>query len=447
MKKLLLTFIAILGFSSLANSQMISKNQFADNFIKFLKTNEFNNAYLMFDSTMKSQITSEKLNTIWSSVLTQFGELDSSKFLNSNPYQSMTIINSELFFQRGGLVAKIVLDSNNKISGFYMSLSQGKVNFKIPDYAKEDSFTETKVEFGLDGFKISGILTTPKVGKKFPVLILVHGSGPNDKDETIGGNKPFRDIAWGLASKGIAVLRYDKRTFTYAQKIATDTALLNNLTLKEETVDDALFAEEFLNNNASNYNLDKTKIYILGHSLGAIAMPIIASNSKFSKGFIFLAGAARPLVELLLEQYNYIFNLDGKISDLEKNKLDNTAMQIENYNKLSSLVKISKDSLPLELPQNYWLDFKKYQFLKLTKTITKPVLVLQGERDYQVTMKDFEIWGSTFKGKKNVTLISYPKLNHLFIYGESKSVPDEYSQSGNVDIKLLNDINDWIIKN
>src|SRR5690242_5008467 len=105
------------------------------------------------------------------------------------------------------------------------------------EYVNHDAFTEEEVIVSSSGFSLPGTLSIPKGDGPFPVIVLVHGSGPHDRDETIYGNKPFRDLAWGLASKGIAVMRYEKRAkvapMSYANKI---------FTVKEEVTDDAIAA-------------------------------------------------------------------------------------------------------------------------------------------------------------------------------------------------------------
>ena len=132
--------------------------------------------------------------------------------------------------------------------------------------------------------------------------MLVHGSGPNDRDETLGPNKPFRDLAWGLADRGIAVLRYDKRTSVYGGKMAGN----KNLTVREETIDDALLAVKLLRGRP---DIDPKRIFILGHSLGGMVAPRIGADDPSLAGLIILAGATRPLPDVAREQLEYIASL------------------------------------------------------------------------------------------------------------------------------------------
>jgi dienelactone hydrolase len=106
-----------------------------------------------------------------------------------------------------------------------------------------DAFTETEVRVGSEPWVLQGTLSMPKGEGPFPAVVLLAGSGPNDRDESIGPNAPLRDIAWGLASNGIAVLRYDKRTKAHQVEMAADVAERHGA---RGTIDDALAAIELL---------------------------------------------------------------------------------------------------------------------------------------------------------------------------------------------------------
>jgi hypothetical protein len=102
------------------------------------------------------------------------------------------------------------------------------------------------------------------------------------------------------------------------------------------------------------------------------------------------------------------------------------------------------EKLPMYLPANYWLDLQKYNQVETAKAYNGGILVLNAERDFQVGPEDYGIWEKNLKGKTDVTFKSYPKLNHLFIAGESKSTPAEYQNGvGNIPEAVVNDIAEW----
>src|SRR5690606_19348563 len=130
-----------------------------------------------------------------------------------------------------------------------------------------------------DDRALPGTLALPKgkaPGAGFPAVVLVHGSGPQDRDETVGANRPFLDIARGLAAQGIAVLRYDKRTQARPQDFAA-----GDYTVDDETTNDAITAVAAL---GAAEGIDPDRIHVLGHSQGAMLAPRIAAHSGHVAG-------------------------------------------------------------------------------------------------------------------------------------------------------------------
>ena len=121
--------------------------------------------------------------------------------------------------------------------------------------------------------ELPGTLTVPKGEGPFPAVILLQGSGPSDRDETIGGLKPFRDIAEGLAEQGVAVYRFDKRTYAYGAELSVK----KDISLADEYLEDAVNAVQLL---AKQEKIDPARIWVLGHSLGGTAVPAIARELK-----------------------------------------------------------------------------------------------------------------------------------------------------------------------
>ncbi|MDQ3181836.1 MAG: alpha/beta fold hydrolase, partial [Acidobacteriota bacterium] len=318
--------------------------------------------------------------------------------------------------------------------------NQNAETYKTPEYAKENLFQEKEVTVGVGEWALPASLTLPKGAGKFPVVVLVHGSGPNDRDETHlnPANKPFKDLAWGLASKGIAVLRYEKRTKQYGSRFAAN----NKFTIQEETVDDARSAVEML---LKIEEIDKQKIYVLGHSLGGYVIPRIGKRGKQIAGLIVFAGLTRPIEDVFLEQNNYFAMLDGTISKEERDGLDalkQFVARIKSLNKSD----LNSSEFYIGAPVAYWLDLKNYNPPSEAKSLRQPILILQGERDYQVTMTDFQNWKTALKNKQNVTFKSYPQLNHLFMPSEGTSSPEDYKKTRHVSAEVISDIADWILK-
>ena len=323
----------------------------------------------------------------------------------------------------GGLLARPGIDTS--------------VAWVPPAYSKPGAFRTEEVTVGKGEWQLPGTLALPVGRARVPALVLVHGSGPNDRDETIGPQKPFRDLAEGLASRGIAVLRYEKRTRYAAARLGS----IKNFTVQDETVDDALAAAEYLRGRPE---IDPGHILVLGHSLGGYLITRIGRRDARLAGLISMAGAARPLEDLIVEQNAYFASLQGNppaaLAALDKSRADARKVKA-----------LKPDSPPSEVlfsvPLSYWLDLQGYDPAVEARALKQPMLILQGERDCQVLMTDFARWKVALKDRPDVRFRSFPALNHLFEAGEGKSTPEEYmARPGHVAADVIDEIAAWIVK-
>lgn len=252
-------------------------------------------------------------------------------------------------------------------------------------------------------YRLPALLTVPEGPGPFAAVVLVHGSGPNDMDETIGPNKPFRDIAEGLAERGIASLRYVKRTKQYGGKLPP------GILLWEETVEDALSAVALMRTQPK---IDGKRVFVVGHSLGAYAAPRIGRADAGIAGLVLLAGPARPFEEVLDEQLRYL-----------------------------QVPAERAEAMKRAIPKAYMEDLAADP-VAVARGLKMPMLILQGERDYQVTMEDFARW-RVLEGPR-VRLKSYPAMNHLFQPGQGKAKPAEYQMVAPFSPVVLDDIAKWV---
>jgi dienelactone hydrolase len=337
---------------------------------------------------------------------------------------------------------KIVFDAQGQIAGLWFEPSQGlspAESYVPPAYANLEAIEEHDVTVGTGDSALPGTLTMPLEGEDLPAVVLVHGSGPHDRDETIGPNRPFRDLAWGLASQGIAVLRYEKRTKEHAAQIAAN---LDQLTVYEETIDDALAAAELLRETP---RIDPARVFVLGHSLGGMVAPRIGARDDDLAGLIILAGNTRPLEDMILDQVAYLATLQESISDEDQAAVKELEAQVARVKDPNLSADTPATDLPLGIPAAYWLDLRDYHPAEVAAGLEQPMLILQGGRDYQVTETDFQGWQAELAGRPDVTFKLYPDLNHLFVVGEGMSTPDEYEHAGNVAGAVVDDIAAWIL--
>jgi dienelactone hydrolase len=393
-----------------------------------------------FTEQMTAALPAGRLATTWTSLV---GQVGSFKSCGSDP-RIRTIADKQMVitlceFERAKIDVQIAFDRDGKISGLaFRPAAAPPAPYALPPYANPSAYAEEEVTIGGTDWPLPATLAMPVGPGPFPAVVLVHGSGPNDRDETLGPNKPFKDLASGLASRGVVVLRYDKRTKVHAAK----SAAAADFTVKQEVLDDVVEAVRALR---ANPKVDRARVFVLGHSLGGMLIPRIGAADGSLAGLIVLAGAARSLEDAILEQTRYIAMGDGAITAEEQSGIDNAAKLGVRVRALT--VADAKSAEPIfGAPASYWLDLRGYDPPSAAKALKQPMLVLQGERDYQVTMAEFEKWKTALAGRTNVTFRSYPALNHLFIAGTGKSLPAEYTTPGHVADDVVRDIAAWILK-
>lgn len=408
----------------------------ARSFLDLLKGDEFEKAAAMFDDTMRKALPADTLDKTWKSISEKLGEFQEVVETKTEQKGPLTAVELTTRFKKSSANIRIVINEKGQVGGFFVGPVSSRAQWRPPEYGDPGAFTELDVKIGLEPWVLPGTLTLPKASSKKPVCaaVLVHGSGPHDRDETIGPNKPFKDLTWGLASRGIAVLRYDKRTLVHGEKMAKEK---HRITIKEETLDDASAAVNFLR---SRKEIHPGCIVVVGHSLGGYVAPLLGKRDSKLGGLVFLAANTRNLQTMILSQFEYLFSLEGEISEENEKRLGEIKKSISVLEDPEALALAEDKDLPLGLPAEYWKALLDYDLKTVVRALSMPILVLQGERDYQVTMEDFSGWKEVLSGKPSVSYKSYPRLNHLFMEGDSKSTPAEYEKAGNLSGEVVADI-------
>jgi dienelactone hydrolase len=310
---------------------------------------------------------------------------------------------------------------------------------------EEITMADEKIVIGADTkYPLNGILAIPnQMNGPFPAVVLVHGSGPSDMDAKIGDNAPFKDLAEGLSEQGIAVLRYDKRTFVYGKDMKNDTSM----SVKEETIEDAILAADFLRKDE---RIDAKKLFIIGHSMGGMLAPRIDAEGGDFAGIIIMAGSPRKLEELLIDQNNEVLNsLNKFLQMIAKKQIASLSSKLENIYSLSDEEAKSTSVLGKYIRAYYLKEMGEHPSVVYLNGLDKPVFILQGEKDFQVSIeKDFNGYKKVLGDRPDVTFKLYPNLNHLFmssVYGEILKAKKEYRVAQHVDQQVINDIADWIL--
>jgi dienelactone hydrolase len=400
---------------------------------------QFSQVEAQYDAQMTAALPPGKLAAGWATLLEQAGSFDSIVAATSSKFQTYDVVVIECGFQKGLIDAQIVFNREARISALSFRTHKQVAEWVPPAYVKPDSFSEQPLVLVNGNYELPGTLTMPKGGGRFPAVVLLQGSGPHDEDETIGPNKPLKDLAWGLASRGIAVFRYTKRTQKYGAQSSDDPA---KMTVEDETISDARAAVALV---AKQPKVDPRRVFLAGHSLGAYLAPRIAAKDGRIAGVVMLAANTRPIEQLLVDQVRLMVTLGGAPTPDGQKQLaaaEDAAEKIE-----SSDLKPGENVTVLggSTPASYWLDLRGYQPTAVAKELKIPILILQGGRDFQVPpATNFEEWKTALGGQSNATLKLYPDLNHLFIAGTGPSLPSEYDKPGHVDEQVVADVAAWL---
>lgn len=384
------------------------------------------------DATMQAKFSADQARQVWMGLSFQLGGYqaeESAQLLRAGGTEAVRFV---LRFERGTCTLRVVLDASGQMSGFWCEAVNPAVAYQPPAYVDQDAFREESVTVSAGQFPLAGTLTLPKKSGPFAAVVLVHGSGPHDADETVGANKPFRDLAGGLATRGIAVLRYEKRT--KAHPLAKPAA---EWTPADETMDDALAAVQLLRKRD---DIDARRVYILGHSLGGMLAPYMAQRDDRLAGIIILAGNARSVLDIIEDQTDYLARLGGEPSEQDRAELAKLKERLAAVR----AGKAAETEPILGVPAVYWERLHKLDPAGTAAQLKLPILVLLGGRDYQATRKDFALWEERLRGRDNAKLKVLDDLNHLFVAGEGRSTPAEYQQAGHVDSAVIALIADWI---
>lgn len=400
-----------------------------------LSVGKYAEAAGLLDDQVAAVLPVEKLQAVWETTVADTGGFKSLGEPSATEASGYRIVVIPATFEATTLDLQITINSEGRVAGFYIRPSGGAGGYQPPPYDRSEKYKETDVEFGEAPWIVKGKLTRPDVRSLVPAVVLVHGSGPHDEDETIGSNKPFRDLAAGLSSNGVAVLRYQKRTHAYKLRLATQ----KTITVREETIDDALAAMEFLRNAPG---VDQSRVFVLGHSMGATLGPQIAAEAQNAAGVILLAGTARDFFDVLEDQLAYIASLPGG-----SQKENRTAY--EEVKKAVARVRAGENTDEIRIlgvPATYWNELNDYGLRSagIAKELKCRLFIAGGGRDYQITRKDFDLYRKTLRYRQGASFHWYKRLNHLFAPGKERATPQEYLKANNVDEQVIKDLAEWI---
>ncbi len=387
---------------------------------------EFKETHDAFSSILKPQLPETTLKQAWDTTIADMGKYKDIREVTEAASGDKTVIYVVLDYDNSGIQILFSYNSSKKLDGLWISY------VPYEEAVVSDDFSDTAISFGDSKNPIKGILTLPKNVKKPPVVILVHGSGNHDADETIGINRPFRDLAYGFASHGIAVIRYNESTATQTKQA---------FTIEDDSLNDAAQA---IKHAQSCGKIDTERIYVAGHSLGGMMAPKIAADNKEVDGIICLAGSPRKLEDIVKDQNRILLEADKSISKAMLNiHMAQVNVAVE---KIRNLKEGSTEAI-LGYPASYWYSLNRIDIPAIAQSLDIPIYIAQGSEDFQVYADiDYAAWQELLKDKENVTFKLYDNLNHLFMASNGRMDVTEYNIKGKVSQQVIDDIAKWILK-
>jgi hypothetical protein len=411
-----------------------SPTAIAARFLDALGCGAFDDAAALVSPTVPADaMSTSRLAQVWAQLVGHLGPLgELHRPERTSTERGRRIADFGARFARSEVTLRVVLDDADRVVGFWATPPRPPA-YDPPPYADPTRFREVETTVGAEP-TLGATLTLPTAAAPggWPAVVLVHGSGPNDRDERLGANRPFRDLAWGLATRGLAVLRYDKRTFAHPESLAG-----RPVTLDLEAIDDALAAVEVVRRVEG---VDPARVVLVGHSLGATFAPTIALRSAALAGVVLLAPGARPMAEATLGQLEYLASL-ARASGTSTAELDAVRAVVADL----GARRLPGDATVLGAPASYWYELDDRRPLDAARALRVPTLALFGGRDYQVMAADAALWRDALAGRGDATVRELPALDHLFREGTGTSTPADYlMRAGHVAAEVIDLVASWV---
>lgn len=393
-----------------------------------------------FTPELAGKLDAKALGQAWASLLAQSGAYRS----HAAPLVRANVMSTDLVFAKGTQVMLTRCDPQARIETVQIIpkavaglLSRADKPHPEQPHELAGGGRVLPLDVPSPAGPLFGALTLPAGEGPFPAVVMVSGSGDNDRDELLGPNRPFKDIAEGLARMGIASLRYDKRTFDYNQTWGDKTGRV----IDSEVTDDAVAAARLL---ARQPHIDPHRVFVVGHSLGAMMAPRIGRRDPQLAGLVLMAGPARHILDALEQQAREQAIRAGLSSaDVQKN-----VQAVTDEKALLAKVGPNEDAPAGSFnnaPQTYWLSWQRVDPVADAQALSMPMLILQGASDFQVSPTlDFGRWKEVLGQRDDAAFHLYPGLNHLFMPAGKTGTIADYTTPATVDPQVITDVATWI---
>jgi dienelactone hydrolase len=389
----------------------------------------------LFAPQLRAMVSAETLRAGWAGEFSKVGPVAVvGAPVSERAEAGLVRVSVPMTCEQGEVTVVMSVDDAGMMHGLRLALP-AVTSWEPPSYSAPERFAEHEVTVGSGPLAVSGTLTLPRGRGPQPGVALLSGGGPFDRDETSGVNKPLKDLAWGLASRGVAVVRFDKVTFAHSR-----IAIEPGFTAANEYVPHAVAAVRLLQQQPT---VDPERVFVLGHSMGGRVAPRVAAAEASVAGMVILAGDTQPMHRAAVRVARYLASVTpDSIPQAAVDAFTRQAALIDSPD-LSPTTPAA--DLPFGWPASYWLDLRDDDPVATAAMLDKPMLILQGGRDYQVTVHDdLKNWQTGLAHRTDVVIRVYDADNHLFFPGSGPSTPAEYQPPQHVDPAVIADIAEWL---
>lgn len=267
------------------------------------------------------------------------------------------------------------------------------------------------------------------------MVVIVGDAGATGMDGGTEVNTPYKDIAQGLASKGIASLRFDKRYFTYGMDFTLREDY--DFTLKEDYIDDYKAVMSYISGRS---DINKDNIYVIGFGQGGSLIPMLDRACSIAKGYVFMGANQSAPEDIISNMSKAMVDVIPNITQGEKNQM----LSIINaeVNAIKGLTTYSPDDFYLDQSTKYWLSYRGYDPASRARDINKPMMFLHGSNDFAVPVSEIELFRGVLSSKENMSFKVYSGLTSEFIAGPKNF--DAYTTKGKVSQTVIDDISGFI---
>jgi dienelactone hydrolase len=389
----------------------------------------------LFAPRLRAAVSAETLRVGWAGEISRAGPVAAVGDPVSAPGEAGLVrVSVPVTCEHGGLTVIMSVDDAGRMHGLRLTPPAGG-SWEPPRYAAPQRFAEREITVGSGRLAVPGTLTLPRGRGPQPGVVLLSGGGPFDRDETSGVNRPLKDLAWGLANRGVAVVRFDKVTFTHSH-----VAVEPGFTMVDEYVPHAVAAVRLLQQQPT---VDPARVFVLGHSMGGRVAPTVAAAEASIAGVVILAGDTQPMHHAAVRVVSYLASVNPE--SIPQAAIDAITRQAALIDSPDLSPATPAADLPFGWPASYWLHLRGDDPVATASALDKPMLILQGGRDYQVTVQDdLTGWQKGLAHRPDVMIRVYDADNHMFFPGSGPSTPDEYEPPQHVDPTVVADIAEWL---